>query len=433
MQLFSNPAQAGLLVPGWVTPLEPSASILSNTDTLGDNRPSLSAPPHNNVPKPGGSLILRHMPSLDSLRGIAVLLVVLFHGFGSYNWLGTAGPFWGQLALSAVGCGRFGVNVFFVLSGFLITGILLGTRERPDYYRNFYIRRVLRVLPIYLLVLLILKLLHVIDFRFALAALLFLTNFSRLFGAPLTEYGVLWSLAVEEHFYLIWPFCVRRLGQRSLRGLLAVILVGEPLLRLIAAHVSAHIDIHYKTPFVLDFLAYGALLSILVRCGRIHAGNAARIGGVLTALGAALAVPTIWLSAFHNGPTVDALADLPFTWGACGILLLGLKRDHTRVVAGDSTTSRGFLPFYGYISYGLYLIHLEVYNLAKEFLLRHTRPGFLDNFAFFTAGIVVCIAISTGLAHGSRRYFEGPILGLKEKWAGRATPAQSGQSALSAD
>ncbi len=365
------------------------------------------------------SLLLRHMPSLDSLRGVAVLLVVLFHGFGSYAWVRVLGGYWGQLASSTVGCGRFGVNVFFVLSGFLITGILVGSRAKPDYYKRFYLRRAARILPIYLLVLLALKLLHVIDDRFLVASLLFLSNFSRLFGAPLNEYGVLWSLSAEEHFYLLWPLCVRRLRGGQLRGLLLALIIMEPLARLAAVHVSAHLDIHYKTPFVLDFLAYGALLAMLVRSGRINAGNAARIGGALAGISTGLALVVIWCASFHPSPTLDALADLPFTWGAVGILLLGLKRDHVRAERTGRTDSHGFLPFYGYISYGLYLIHLEVYTLAKHFVLGRLGPGILDNFVFFATAILICIAVSTGLAYLSRRCFEAPFLRL----AHRSSPA----------
>ena len=132
------------------------------------------------------------MPSLDSVRGIAVLMVVLFHGFASYAWVTNCGARWGSLAAAVIDCGRFGVNVFFVLSGFLITGILVRSRERPDFYSNFYLRRVLRILPAYLLMLVVLKVSHTVDWRFALAATFFLANFSRIFGAPMDEYGSLW-------------------------------------------------------------------------------------------------------------------------------------------------------------------------------------------------------------------------------------------------
>ncbi len=360
------------------------------------------------------------MPSLDRLRGLAILLVILFHGYGTFRWVPVFGGFWGTLGSTVVGCGRFGVNVFFVLSGFLITGILLRNRTRPDYYRNFYMHRVLRILPVYLLVLVILLGLHVIDVRFALAALLFLANFSRLFGAPMTEYGSLWSLAVEEHFYLLWPTCVRHLKERTMTLLLVAALIGEPLLRLLGAHISSHLDIHYKTPFVLDFLAYGALLSLLVNSGRIRLENVRRIGTVLVTAGVFLGAVSIWVTAFHNNPTMDALEDLPFTWGACGLLLLGLKHDHARLETTGRTDSEGFLAFFGYISYGLYLIQVLVYQEAKNVVLHHVPATRLDNFGFYTVAMLACIAISTVLAFLSRRYFEAPILRLKSRWPERS-------------
>ncbi len=368
---------------------------------------------------PERSLILRHMPSLDSMRGFAVLMVILFHGFGGYAWTAALGGFWGALAKAAVGCGRFGVNVFFVLSGFLITGLLTKARERKDFYQNFYIRRVLRILPVYIAVLVILEFWHVIEIRFFLAALLFIANFSRLFGASLNEYGSLWSLAVEEHFYLIWPTCVRRLRDRTLFRILIGVVLAEPLLRLLAIHVSSHIDIHYKTPFVLDFLAYGALLSLLIRTHRIHLDNVVRIGRALVGVSAVLGACVIYLAALHRGVTLDALADLPFTWGACGFLLLGLKRDHTRLEGTGRTDARGLLPFYGYISYGLYLINVLVYIKLGGLIERHVTPEESRNFAVYAAGALACIAVSTAIAYLSRRFFEGPILHLKDKWQDR--------------
>ena len=365
------------------------------------------------------SLILRHMPTLDSLRGAAVLMVILFHGYGGFDWTGLLGSTFGPLSQAVVGCGRFGVNVFFVLSGFLITGLLLKARERRDYYQNFYIRRVLRILPVYLVVLAVLKIWHVVDYRFVLASVLFLANFSRLFGAPLDEYGSLWSLAVEEHFYLLWPTCVRRLREQVLLRLLVVVVIGEPLLRLLAIHVSSRIDIHYKTPFVLDFLAYGALLSLLVRTHRIHLGNVARVGGAVLLGSATLGTLVIWLSAFHESVTLDALADLPFTWGSCGVLLLGIKRDHTRLERTGRTDARGILPFYGYISYGLYLINVLVYAKMGGWLIARIRPTALHNIFIYSGATWLCIGVATAIAYLSRRYFEGPILSLKDKWQDR--------------
>lgn len=376
------------------------------------------------------SLILRHMPSLDSIRGIAVLMVVLFHGFASFDWRAAYGGFWGSLLASLVNCGQFGVDIFFVLSGFLITGLLLKAREKTDYYKIFYVRRILRIVPVYLLLLLILKLWHIVDLRFVLAAVFFLANFSRLFGAPLNEYGSLWSLAVEEHFYLLWPACVRHFRQRALFYLLAATLVMEPLLRLIAIHISEHLDIHYKTPFVLDFIAYGAMLSLLVQSERIHRANAVQLGRALLAVSGTLIAVLVWMSAFHHNLTVSALADLPFTWGTCGLVLLGLQRDHLQLVRTGSTQSRGFLPFYGYISYGLYLINVLVYDRMKVFVSHHIRPEAFKSLLFFSSAIFVCIAISTGLAYLSRRYFESPILSLKNRWQSRSSKPGKPEAAM---
>ncbi len=132
-----------------------------------------------------------------------------------------------------------------------------------------------------------------------------------------------------------------------------------------------------------------------------------------------LALLTIYLTAFHFDKTLDALADLPFTWGACGVLLLGLKRDHTRLLRTGRTNSTGFLPFYGYISYGLYLVNVLVYMKLGGVLQRHTQPAALRNFGVWGGEALVCIGVSTGIAWLARRFFEGPILGLKEKWQDR--------------
>ncbi len=270
------------------------------------------------------SLILRHMPSLDSMRGAAILAVIVFHAFGSYAWRDELGSFWGPLASAAVGCRRFGVNGFFVLSGFLITTLLCKARQQPDFY----------------------KLLN-------------------------------------------------------------------------------HIDIHYKTPFVLDYIAYGALLAILLRQGQVHAGNATRIGGTILAGSSALMLLVVFAEAFHFGKTLDALADLPFTWAAGGILLLGLKRDHTRLLLTGRTASHGFLPFYGYISYGLYLINSFVFAYAGGWMIRHIAPERLHNFAVWSGQALVCIGLSTGLAFLSRRYFEAPILAFKDRRSSKTTPLTS--------
>ena len=169
------------------------------------------------------------MPELDSLRGVAILAVVFYHGL---YWSAVDVPLrglasWLRLLSRA---GWTGVNLFFVLSGFLITGILLDTRDRPDFYRRFYARRALRILPACYATLAILWVAGISTPAFVGLGCVFLSNVSPLLGVPMS-YGPLWSLSVEEHFYLLWPTLVRRLGMRLISAAAALIIVLEPLAR----------------------------------------------------------------------------------------------------------------------------------------------------------------------------------------------------------
>ena len=373
------------------------------------------------------------MPSLDSVRGFAILMVLGFHGYASYDWGAAAGPFWGSILHVVVAYGRLGVQLFFILSGFLITGLLLKTRERADYYTNFYIRRILRILPVYLVMLAVLKIWKPVSWHFVLAALLFSANFSRLFGAPLSEYGSLWSLAVEEHFYLLWPTFVRHLRVERLIAILAGLLIAEPILRAIAINISSGIDIHFKTPFVLDYLGYGALMALLIRTRRIHLGNVRPVACLLMAVGGLLTLLTIWLTAFHFTLTLDALFEVPFEWACCGVILLGLRRDAERFVRTGRTDARGLLPFFGYISYGLYLVNVFIFEKVGDYFNRQVAPGATQrSLGVLTLKFMVCASIATLLAFLSREYFEAPILRLKEKLTNRSVARTEQEAKLAA-
>jgi len=157
------------------------------------------------------SLIRPVMPELDTIRGIAVLSVFLLHAF-SWQY---GGLHFGALArkfLVATQPGWVGVNLFFVLSGFLITGILLDSKEKPHFYRSFYTRRALRILPAYYSLLILLLLLHSSSPGFVGLSFVYLANVTDLFGVA-CGYGPLWSLAVEEHYYIFWPAVMDRSGR----------------------------------------------------------------------------------------------------------------------------------------------------------------------------------------------------------------------------
>src|SRR5271167_323369 len=189
----------------------------------------------------GEDRILRPvMPELDTVRGIAILMVFLFHGFEDFTPVGPNIPAWERLFLSTVSLGWTGVNLFFVLSGFLITGILFDSVHKPQYYSRFYFRRALRILPAYYLLIAALILVgrlgfvsHHTSWAFAGLSLAYLSNITPLLGVP-RDYSPLWSLAVEEHFYLIWPAAVRMLTRRGLVTAAVLICVCEPILRAFA-------------------------------------------------------------------------------------------------------------------------------------------------------------------------------------------------------
>ena len=198
----------------------------------------------------GTSLVRASMPELDTIRGIAILLVLFFHGFGlRYGLRGLSG--FPKLLVAATLPGWMGVNLFFVLSGFLITGILLDSKSRPNYFRVFYIRRALRILPLYYGVLLLLAVLtrtgwvnrHASWAYLGLSAI-YLSNVTELFGVP-SQYTVLWSLAVEEHFYLLWPAAIRVLSRYQVVVAGAVICVVCPCLRAFYSIAGYNADARY--------------------------------------------------------------------------------------------------------------------------------------------------------------------------------------------
>src|SRR5271155_3100716 len=209
---------------------------------------------------------MKKIPQLDAVRGIAVLLVLL-HNTDVYPAL--------HLSLIAAN-GWMGVDLFFVLSGFLITGILIDTKQSDGYFKNFYARRCLRIWPLYysalLFMFVIVPLLRPSEVNTVFSARsspwwaypLFLQNF--LVPIPISATGLLavtWSLAVEEQFYLVWPLVVRFRSEAQLRKIALGVICISPLLRY---YLSLHgINIYSNTFCRLDGLMAGALLALIVR------------------------------------------------------------------------------------------------------------------------------------------------------------------------
>jgi len=216
-----------------------------------------------------------YVPALDGVRGLAIIMVMLAH-FTSYGGLHPV-VFLDRAYRSVVMLGGTGVDLFFVLSGFLITGILLDSRHEAGYFRNFYMRRVLRIFPLYYATLagcfLILPLFRGGDEE--LARLLseqgwywtYLANVRMaLDGWPaFNSIGHFWSLAVEEQFYMVWPLAVFAVGGKRLRILCVMVILGSLLARVAFWQAGFLPRINVMTVARMDALAAGAFLAVAAR------------------------------------------------------------------------------------------------------------------------------------------------------------------------
>jgi peptidoglycan/LPS O-acetylase OafA/YrhL len=345
------------------------------------------------------------MPELDVLRGLAILMVLTFHGL--YWSAATTSSHIINLFIRATVVGWLGVNLFFVLSGFLITGILLDTRHRPSYYRQFYLRRALRILPAYLGIILILFLIRYIQFPQTVAALLFLANYMPLLRIP-GGYGPLWSLSVEEQFYLLWPAVVAKVSTRNLTVICLALCLVEPFLRWLSA--SGHLplgDVKTATYLIADNLALGALAAIFARSRFGTLRNGTRLGVALCLLGGLIfAIGHPFGILTRTTVVGETLQSVPWNIFFTGILLFTLG---TRSPFFSSIWTAP-LRFLGYISYGLYLIHVLIFFWYDEAFPYITNPTLHHLMQRSLVRFFVCGAVAIYIAWLSRRFYEEPFL-----------------------
>jgi peptidoglycan/LPS O-acetylase OafA/YrhL len=360
------------------------------------------------------------MPELDTIRGIAVLLVLFFHGFGfRYGLEGLSG--FPRLFVAATLPGWIGVNLFFVLSGFLITGILLDTKARSDFYRRFYIRRAFRILPLYYAVLLLLAVAtrsglinRQASWAFLGLSFFYLSNVTGLLGVPM-QYGVLWSLAVEEHFYLLWPGVVRSLSRRRVTIAAIGICVLCPGLRALYYLRGYGAGTGY-TWLVADGLAMGALLAAVLRgpwgtrAGvRRWAVSAVAASSMMFMVGYPFGI--FRASRFLGMTLRETTLNLFFAGIVALALLMGTSR-------WRAVVNRPALQFFGEISYGVYLIHMLIFDLEDR-VLGTVFPGLSPargRFAVMALSFCVAAGLTVVIAYFSRWYFEEPFLRLKGRF-----------------
>ena len=359
-----------------------------------------------------------HIPALDGVRGLAVLLILAFH-FG----VGVRFFVTDHAVARLTGAGWIGVDLFFVLSGFLITGILFDSRRSQHYFRNFYMRRLLRIFPLYYFALLVAALLSLSFPDLPLHGLtnpiwlvLYLQNFAIAaegWGAIPEHLSHYWSLAVEEQFYLLWPLLVWRASRARVMALAAAVIVLAPLLRtaLVLNDVSPT-AVFVLTPTRADALAVGAFLAMAVRGpGGVEA--VARLAGIVGAL-AAIGVLAIVVARGTIGVDDPLMQTLGYSLIAIafgGLIAAALA---WRVV--EAAFSAPVLRWFGRYSYGIYVWHYLIYFFFHEVTViadwvGATRGG---PYALYVA---VSIALTVGIAVASYHLFEAPFLRLKARFA----------------
>ena len=364
----------------------------------------------------------RHVASLDGFRGIAFLLVFARH----YSLTSHTTSRVMQVAMGMGQGGWVGVDLFFALSGLLITGILLDTREQVGYFRKFIARRALRIFPLYYGVLGVLVLLtpwlH-LEWRWGDWAYVFYAgNFAYCWDASLAQVRPdvtlmhLWSLAVEEQFYLVWPLVVYLLATR--RGLARVcggLMVAGLALRVVllgAMPLNRAFEWCYAMlPTHMDGLLCGALAAVAVRSFTVAAVQpvARRM-----CLGAAAALAAIyWLAGYNFYSRLMILAGFPVLGVLFATTLL------QALAPGTWAARLGGLPvlrFFGKYSYGLYVFHILFSPGLSRFqpmLQRALHSVVLGGLVY----IALTFAGTCGLAVLSYQLYEKHWLKLKVRFA----------------
>ncbi len=368
------------------------------------------------------ALSREHFPALDGLRGVAILLVLL-HGF---DVLQPSRLFVHALD-DLLDLGWIGVQLFFVLSGFLITGILLDTRRATGFYRSFFKRRFLRIFPLYYGVLLVSFVVlpslggPIDGSEHQLWLWIYVENFTAPFGAGVPAFPHFWSLCVEEQFYLLWPLLVRQLGRRGVIVLSGVLVFVAMASRLYVRHrlgePIGHEAAYSFTPCRMDALAIGALVAALLRGGGRMAQMANRRPGTITVIG--LLVLLVGIVGGHLQRTGAMMQAFGYTVIALGFALLlvgALSR------SGLAARVLGWAPLRhcGTYSYGMYVFYAPLHLFIGLPLLATlvAVPSLTEGLVYEVVGIAVTFLVGAISWHLYERHF----LALKARLAPLPVP-----------
>jgi peptidoglycan/LPS O-acetylase OafA/YrhL len=348
-----------------------------------------------------------HIPALDGVRGVAIAMVVAFHSGLLINGSNSGEQFW----LRAVGMGWAGVDLFFVLSGFLISTILIQTRDSTHYFRNFYVRRILRIFPLYYGSLLLLVKFddhgrHVWYWAFAQNWLAVTEGV-----VPPTILQPYWSLAVEEQFYLVWPLVIWCIPPRHLSLFCALTALFSLVCRCIAhAQGVDYWILMTVTPFRLDALAIGSLVAAC--CYGEQRSRLARLAPLILAgcLGGILAIEFLGGGYQLNGALTQTVGYTLFAL-LCAALIAMVVEGHALARPLCRLLEWQPLRHLGNRSYAMYVFHMPLLVFVKSYYLirlQATDTGTADVWAFLFAVVLLLVG-----AELSWHLFEKQFLKLK--------------------
>ncbi|HRI60841.1 MAG TPA: acyltransferase [Saprospiraceae bacterium] len=372
--------------------------------------------------QPSSDVFRGKIPALDGVRGLAVLLVLLSHFLLIEFWTD-------KQMFELVHAGWLGVDLFFVLSGFLITGILLDARNSPNYWSSFYKRRVLRIFPLYFFVVTVTWLTilfyektperlqgydsFVWFFTFTPNIAMALKN-NWLSHSNVFNLNHLWSLAVEEQFYIFWPFIVRFLPIRWLAALcVGFVFFSTPLRFWVAGEQGVNSVAAYVLPFTrMDGLAAGGFLAVFFR---LDLNSFIPFDKWIARI---LLCWTGWeLSQIFLHGSELRLYNLSALFFA-SLLYLSLNTDPKALIR--RICENAFLRDLGKYSYGLYVFHHMFLFEWENWFGRRLLHSELHPAIGQTIYILLAFAGTYLLARLSWVLIEQPFLRLKEVWARRS-------------
>ena len=352
------------------------------------------------------TVIPRHIPALDGLRAFAILAVV-FHHCGEYYLIQNS-PQTSLLRSFVENLGS-GVDLFFALSGFLITGILLDSLDRPYFFQRFYWRRGLRIWPLYYMFLLAVYLVHRRMFSDIGVApfVLYYRNFLGPDRASDIYIGQFWSLCVEEQFYLLWPLVLYFTAKRLRMPLILFLMCTAYFCRAYLFWRGVDGYVIYRLPYChMDVLLAGALVAVLTRRGmKEKMLRQFCLAGIVLGIAGLAVVETLPPNVvlYPLGLTSTAL----LFGGVVGLCIRGVGR------AAGAVLGSPVLEAISKRSYAMYVFHLVPLYASYKLLLRlKLLPlGMLPALL-----IILGVGLVTyGMAWLSWRFLEEPVLQLK-KW-----------------